>query len=159
MISLLWTTTSHPLSVFIRWVFREDVSHFAILMDNRVVFQSNLYGMNLCWYSKFLSDSLVVTRMDLPLNLEEQEALYLRVTDKFQHNSNYDYGAFLYFGLCGIRHRLFGTPFPSKNAWGGTGFLCTEVGEVLKGFVAVPENLDMVSAGMLRKAVLDGFIS
>lgn len=137
---LIWTKSSLPLSVAIRGLMQEPVSHFGIVFDNGIVFHSNLLGTHIEWYGSFIKHCEVVYQLDYPMSLEDEEAVYRKILNTYDE-IGYDFGALLYFAYRAITHRLFNIPLPSKNEWAsGSKFLCTELAGIL------PDNI--VSASL-----------
>jgi len=143
---LVFTTSDRILSKLIRWTFQEDVSHCGILFDEKLVFHSSLFGVEIQGIYAFQKISRIMHIIDIPLPLNAEEAIYQRLLEKYEGES-YDYRAFAYFVWCAFLYRIFGWPFPDKNVWQRPeDFLCD-------GFLAVldcPESPDW-----LRKALID----
>lgn len=153
MIELLWTRSTAPLSKAIRWALDEPVSHFAILMDDRLVFHSNLIGTHLKWKTSFEKKAEIVYSLRLNLSSEEEEEIYQRLIQLDERP--YDLSAFLYFAFHGLKHRLLQTPIPTKNPWAtNRGLLCTEVSKALTDFVALPTHLDIITPYQLYWFIL-----
>jgi hypothetical protein len=85
------------------------------------------------------------------MSKEDQDSLYDKLP-KLQ-NAKYDFGAFAYLGLVGLRKFLFGTPLPAKNALARNGqFLCTELGGLFRKYLTDPEvDLGMTTPDALFK--------
>lgn len=108
---LIWTKSSKPLSILIRWGLTEPVSHFAIVFDNFLVFQSNLLGVGLAVYSDFVKHCEVVYSVDVELPLQEEEAIYKSIIPLFVGRA-YDWKAFAYFCYRGFLQKVFRIPIP-----------------------------------------------
>jgi hypothetical protein len=142
-VKLLWTKSDLVLSKGIRYIFREDSSHFAFIFDddNRLVFHSNLIGAHVMWSEKFLSQCEVVFSIDLKISQQDQDDIYEKLP-KLQ-NSNYDFGAFLYLGWRGILKFIFNIPLPNTNAWAKKdAYLCTEMASLFRKYLKDP-NVDL----------------
>lgn len=136
---LYFCTTQKPLSVLIRWIFKEPASHFAIEFDDTWVIHSSLTGAEIDYTQWFRSEHIVVSSL-VPfktLSLEEEEDYYQKALRKKPSKTWYDFPAFFYFGYRGLLFRLFQVPIPSKNPFNSSGLLCTEEA---KEFGFVPDN-------------------
>ncbi len=134
------------MSQLIRWGLNEPVSHFAIILDDKIVFQSNFFGTRLCWKKKFLNHSTIVFKKELSLSSEQEEAVYNELVLLDGHP--YDFLALFYFIWRGFLWRFLGLQFPKSNLLGQkTAFLCTELAKSLTSALKIelPDNLDMLS--------------
>lgn len=113
---LIFTTSDRILSKLIRWTFQEDVSHCGILFDKKLVFHSSLFGVEIQGIYAFQKISRIVHYVDVPLSLEAEEGIYQRLLEHYEGQS-YDYRAFGYFAWRAFLYRIFGRPFPERNAW------------------------------------------
>jgi hypothetical protein len=144
MTTLLWTRSSSPLSKLIRWGTHEPVSHFAICLDDRIVFHSNLVGTHLKWKKTLLRHCEIALSIPMTFTFDQEEYLYQQLIQLDERP--YDFMALLYFFWCGLKHRLLHIPFPTYNSWASRrGLLCTEVSGALRELVNLPANLDMVT--------------
>lgn len=155
MIQLAWTRSGLPASRMIRWFSREDVSHFAIVIDRRYVFHSNFYGAHLKWLSTFVKHSEVIHMLDMHLTPEQEEAIYLCLINKFDEQP-YDWGAFIYLCWNMLLYRVTGRSLPIRNLWAsGKGLMCTELASCLEVVgIQLPE-LDTVLPGRLYSLLKD----
>lgn len=152
MIKLMWTKSSLPLSKLIMWVFKEPCSHFAIAFDDHFVFHSDLLGSEATFYKWFLNSHTLVHSIILNPGIEIEDQVWDLIVEKFDRPKKYDFGAFIYFGLCGLAHRIFGRPMPKKNIWASsTAYLCEEIVEVLNPIseIKIPENIDLITPEQL----------
>lgn len=142
---LIWTKSKSPLSFVIRWAFNEDVSHFAIILDERIVFHSNLLGVHLQWFETFKKSSEVVYSLSLKTSEEKENEVYFEL---IKHDKRpYDWGAFVYLAWRGFLFRFFSKPIPTgKNPLGSDRLdLCLELASALKPVLNIRDNLDMVT--------------
>jgi len=150
---LLWTKSDLVLSKGIRWLFKEDSSHFSFIFDDdhRLVFHSNLLGAHVEWSERFLSEVEVVFSIDLHIPEEEQDEIYNKLP-KLQ-NAKYDFGAFFYLGWRGLLKFFFNRPIPTTNKWARKDqFLCTEMGELFRKYLKEPDtDLGMTTPDKLYK--------
>lgn len=151
MISVICTKNSSLLSKLIRWTFDEPVSHFVVVLDDRLTFQSNLVGAHLNWLSNFLKKSEIVLRRDLSsLTLEQEEKVYKVLIDL--EGKPYDWAAFLFFCWHGFLFKFFKIPMPSANKFNKDGgFLCVEIAKAFEGLVQLPSDLAIVTPFALWK--------
>jgi len=123
-VDIIFTRSCSPLSLLIRRVTREPVSHVGILLGGRWVIHSNLLGVGIDNLKSFLDSGSEIVFIH-PTGLGADSILdALADTD----TSLYDFLGLLYLGLRGL------LPFlPSQNLWQVTGmYICTEwVTEVL----------------------------
>lgn len=141
MTTLIFTKNNTCLSRLIRWGLGEDVSHMGIVFDKKVVFHSNLYGTHLKWLINFIKKNDIVHIIDVPLSLQEEEEIFLRIP---QYDEKwYDFGALFYFLWRGLLYKLFSTPIPKTNIFGHSDqFLCTELAKMIDPSL---DNLEMTS--------------
>lgn len=140
---LIYTKSSQPLSVLIRWALKEPVSHFAIVFDNGFVFHSNLLGVHPQWFATFKKSAEVVFELDYEPGLEAEEECWQKIVTKYDGRM-WDFKAAIYWGYRLILKGLFGLELPVKNAWASADdILCTEMSEVLPDeFLAKMPKLD-----------------
>lgn len=150
---LLWTKSDLILSKAIRWLFREDSSHFAFIFDDdcKLIFHSNFLGAHVEWSERFLCKAEIVFSIDLPITKEESDIIYEKLP-KLQ-NAKYDFGAFLYLGWRGFLKFVLNKPLPIHNPWAKRdAFLCTEIGELFRKYLKDPNvDLGMVTPDKLYK--------
>lgn len=128
---LIWTKSNLPLSIAIRGLLKEPVSHFGIVFDNGIVFHSNLLGTHIEWYGTFKKKCEIVYELDYPMSLENEEKIYRAILDTYD-DKGYDFGGLFYFAYRGLCLRLIGRPLPKTNEWAsGDKFLCTELAGVI----------------------------
>lgn len=161
MITLVWTKSKAPLSKLIRWGLREPVSHFAVCLDHRIVFHSNLIGTHLKWRQSFEKHSEIVDCITIPMSFDQEEYIYQQLI--LLDERPYDFKAFAFFTISALKSRLTREPLPRSNPWAsGKGLLCTEVALALKDIIPMPENLDIISPYQLylhiKRLISDGTI-
>ena len=130
---LIFTKSNLPLSVLIRWGLSEPVSHFAMVFEDKVIFQSNLLGTQINWLKTFLSKhgSEIVFTLEYPLEEHEEDKVWDAICDE-NDGKSYDYGAFLYFMYRAFLLKFFKLPLPKKNVLATKGeFLCTKLSQSL----------------------------
>jgi len=107
------------------------------------------------WNKKYQT----VEKIDFPLLPRDETHAYADcIFDSL--DVPYDWGAYYYAWIAGLKKYLFNCPYPEKNKWSGNGRWCTEVaGSVapyLKGFYGVDISdlqLDAMTPYMLYKAL------
>lgn len=128
---LLWVKGSLPLSKLIMWGLDEPVSHFAIALDGKIVFHSDLSGFHIAWKNTFDRTHETIFEHELKLPLEQEEAIYQGILDQYD-GASYDFGAFIYFGWRALLRKAFKKEMPQKNPWGNKNhFLCDEIIQLL----------------------------
>jgi len=128
---LIFTKSTAPLSILIRWGLKEPVSHFAIVLEDKYVFHSNLLGTNLKWFATFKKHCEIVYSVEVPLQPNQEGVIWDSIVNQYDDH-NYDFKAFLYFCWRGLLFRFFGKEFPKVNAWGEErSFLCTGLAKAL----------------------------
>lgn len=142
MVSLLWTKSKLPASKAIRWLTKERVSHFAFVLDNKIVFHSNFVGANLNWFKAFSKSAETVYRIDLDwLSKDQEDSIYNELYRKFD-GDGWDFGAALYLIFWRITHPGPLT-LPTRNLWSSSRHaLCIELAEVLKVIGVTLPSLD-----------------
>ena len=111
MIELLFTTSDYKFSRLARWALNSDCSHFAILMDRKIVFHSNFAGAHIEPIQSFLKMNHIIHRFQfntLP-TLQQEDELWLRLID-MNYGKPYDFGAMLFLGLNLIGKKLVNLP-------------------------------------------------
>lgn len=138
--TLIWTKSKQPLSIAIRGMLQEPVSHFGIVFDNGIVFHSNLLGSHIEWYGTFTKKCEIVYSLQFTLNLEEEEAVYQNILNTYD-DKPYDYAAFLYFAYRALLKRTIGKPLPTTNELqDGDRLLCTELAKCVPDYI-VPASI------------------
>lgn len=128
MIELLFTTSNHQFSRLARWAMQSDCSHFAINLDNGIVFHSNFLGAHIEPYCTFMQNNTTIHRLKFnPLDPKVEENIYQKLI-RCNYGKWYDMGAMIYLGFSMILHRGLGRPIPKKNLWNSQEqFICTEL--------------------------------
>lgn len=155
---LIFTRSNAPLSVAIRGLLKEPVSHFGIVFDNGIVFHSNLLGSHIEWYGSFIKKCEIVYSLQFTLNLEEEERIYLDILNTYD-DKPYDYGALFYFAYRAILLRTIRKPLPATNELqNGSKFLCTELAICLPDSIVPPsiktEDLSIISPYALYQKIM-----
>lgn len=155
---LIWTKNHLPLSVVIRWLFGEPCSHFAVVLDDSIVFHSNLWGVHIEWYPEFKKSVTVVFEEEAEeIGDDVYNALMGRYRDLLNRNvgRGYDFGGLLYGFWRAILWRLFKKPIPATNAWASSGrIMCEELFPLLqlKRQITLPRDIAMMSPYQLYLA-------
>lgn len=156
---LIWTTGNSILSKFIRWLFNEQCSHFAIIFDDKIVFHSNLTGVHLNWSSNFLNHNKIIHILEKnDLSIEQEENIYQNCLPL--EGNPWDFKAGIYLMYRGLLYKFLNIPFPSKNYLGDKKwFFCTELGNVLESLYPgiINENLDLRTPEMLYKLLKEKY--
>jgi len=122
---LLFTKSTKPLSIAIRDVTNEPVSHVALEFPEwNIIVHSNLLGLHIEWADHFKSECEIIYILEADFQ-DDKERLG-RLLDQYEL-SFYDFGAL--FFLCGaiLAKRYLKLPLPKTNLWQSSGmFLCTE---------------------------------
>jgi hypothetical protein len=135
-VKLIWTKSSSPLSILIRWALNEPCSHVAIVFDNKIVFHSNLLGLHIEWFNTFKKKIDIVLEKDFPMPLAEEEALYQSIINK-EDGKSYDFKAFFYFTWRALLRKFFKVPLPEKNEWDNPACdICIESIRYLQGYLS-----------------------
>lgn len=129
---ILWTKSKLPLSVLIRKVTKEPVSHVGILLNGKVI-HSDLKGLSVASESEFRKSHDVIYELEMPCDSDAEDNL-VSLIDKEKGNF-YDIGALIFLGITFTLRAFFKIPLPKRNLWQSTGmFLCTEwVSKALDG--------------------------
>lgn len=133
--TLIWTKSKQPLSVAIRGILQEPVSHFGIVFDNGIVFHSNLLGSHVEWYGTFKKKCDIVYSLEFNLKLEQEEQVYQDILNTYD-DKPYDFGALFYFAFRAIISRITGKGLPKTNEFQSADkFLCTELAGCLPDYI------------------------
>lgn len=137
---LVWTKSHLPLSVFIRWGLRQPVSHFAIVFNDNLLFQSNLLGTGLDYYPVYKQSVTVVHELEVPIDVAAEDRIYNSAMLEMAHKP-YGWGAFLYLVWRGFLANYFHRPMPPRNPWWQPGsYLCVGIAQTLDSD-GVPEPI------------------
>lgn len=129
MIELLFTTSDYKFSRLARWALGSDCSHFAINMDNGLVFHSNFLGVHIEPYSVFMQKNKVIHSLTFktPLRISREERVYQKLI-RLDYGKGYDFGAMFFLGLNLIAKKIFNLPLAKNNLWQDKDLLiCTEL--------------------------------
>ena len=129
---LVFSKSTLPLSVLIRWGLNEPVSHFAIVFQpDNLLFQSNLLGAVLDYYPRFLDAATIVYSIDVPMDQDVENKIYMSAMDNFAGHG-YGYTSFLYFTWRAFLFKCFKIPWPPKNVFNEAGdYLCVGLAQAL----------------------------
>jgi len=104
------------------WVAKEPISHVAIQLGE-FVFHSNLLGVHIETAKRFTATCDVIYYLEAP---EGTPQMLLQAIDLYDGDV-YDFGAFIFLGICLWLNRRFNVPMPKRNLWSDrNAFLCTE---------------------------------
>jgi len=126
-VKLIWSRSNTILSFLIRHGMGTDCSHFALVFDDFLVIHSDLRGVHLTSYERFLAskNTRVMHEIRMDLSGEVEEDLYRSMIAL--DGKPYDFGAGLYWMWRCFLYRFFSRRFPQRNPLAGDGFLCTEM--------------------------------
>jgi len=142
MISLVFTCNDMPVSRMIRSATHSVCSHFAIVIDNRIVFHSNFKGAHVEFLPSFLKHNTICYQLDLLLTPQQEEDIYQECL-KYD-GKPYDFGAFFYLIWCFIKNKLFKTPFAKQNLWSDRDYvMCVELAKILQVIGIDIKDLDL----------------
>jgi hypothetical protein len=155
MISVIWTKSDLIGSRLICWCTNTPSSHFAIVLDSRLVFQSTLSkGVHLSWLHNFLYINTIVHRIDLKATPVQEEAIYQRMIDL--EDRPYDYPALIYMGYRYLLYKVMRTPLPVKNRLGSPrADICIELAKVLEVIGVRMPSLDTATPESLYYYIKD----
>lgn len=127
------------------WASNTPCSHFAFMLDTKIVFQSTFSkGVHLSWLQNFLSINTVVHRIDLSLPLETEEKIYLCMIGR--EGKPYDFVSLIYLSYRFLKHKLFNTPLPSRNKLANShADVCVELASCLEIIGVAMPSLDTVT--------------
>jgi hypothetical protein len=136
---VLVTRNKLPLSKLICWGFGDPASHLSLEFDGKIVAESNLWGNHIRWAVPFRKANDVVAEIDLPMTLQEEEAVYLNLHER--EGRGYDFLTFFYIGWLIIRYKLLGHAIPEQinDQWANAD-ICTEVAKALPASVLEYDN-------------------
>lgn len=129
---LVFTKSVLPLSVLIRGVLREPVSHFAIVFEpDLLLFQSNLLGTNLQYFPRFADHAEVVYSISIPLSQGVEDKIYMAAMEKYA-GQGYGYKELIYFTWRAFLFSYFKRPWPKKNIMDESNdYLCVGLAQAL----------------------------
>jgi hypothetical protein len=153
---IAFTKSNLPLSVFIRWGLKEDVSHVVYIFDDKIAFHCNIKGCHITWYNDLKKKVTVVDELEFKFPLEIEEKIYQSIIDE-NYGKGYDFLAFGYFVYRAFLHRFLGIKMPVTSRWGSSRrFICTSLGAKLpKEHFPQLQHLDLevVSPAKMREAL------
>lgn len=152
---LVWTKSNTALSKLIRWLTKEDCSHFAFVFpDDRVMFESNLLGTHPAFYSESLKTHTVVHEIEVECSQEEAYAVWDNVTVNYA-GKGYDYTGALYLGWRKFLKTRFNVALPTVNKWAKSDrFFCDELYDALSPIKKLPK----IEAGKGLDSPYDVFV-
>lgn len=133
---LMWTKSTKPLSLFIRFITGNDCSHFSlVLYENStgpIVFESNLLGTHPSFLQTSLKSHTIVHEKTIILSQEIEDKLMDIIISKYDGKS-YDFSGALYLAYRTVLKRLFNKPIPIVNKWAkNEAYFCDELYEILE---------------------------
>lgn len=139
---LIWSKSSSPLSLLIRFICKEDCSHFSFVFESEakgLMFESNLLGTHPSFLQTSLKTHSIVHEIDLPLSISEEDLLWDVIVDKYDGHS-YDFLGALYLGWFKFLKRVFGIKLPDKNKWCQPGqYFCDQLYDCLNNIPRLPK--------------------
>lgn len=137
---IIFTRSNTPFSWLIRWGFKTDVSHFAIVFDSPaggIMFESNLLGTHPKFYRTAQKHMTVVNAFDIPVTTAQEDFIWDEVVDKYD-GKDYDFPGFFYFVWRGFLLKFFNVPLPRKNVFAKTGmYLCIALFEIIEPYTPI----------------------
>lgn len=123
-------------SALVKWLSHDNffasapTSHFQFVFETNgqgVAFESNLLGTRLKFWANTLKRIKVIESFELSLSLEQEDALWGVLVQKFDGKS-YDFGGALYLGYRRFLFKAFKIPVPKRNRFGkADAFFCNEI--------------------------------
>lgn len=139
---IIFSKSSKPLSVFIRWITGDDCSHFSFVFESRsagLMFESNLLGTHPAFYKNSLKTHTTVHEIDVPLDSKSEDTIWDLCVDKYD-GKPYDFLGALYLGWRKFLFRLIKFPLPTKNRWTQPGqYFCDELYDILRNVKGFPD--------------------
>jgi hypothetical protein len=125
---ILFTKSTLPLSVAIRSVSGEPVSHVALeFPELGIVVQSNLLGIGLEWSSYFREKCTVVYELDDGKSDLATDKAKLTATLDAHENDFYDFTGLIYLGMRTVLNKYLKIPMPKTDVLRiSNTYLCTE---------------------------------
>ena len=141
---LLFTKNNLPVSLLIRWGLSEPCSHMAFCFDNKLVIHSNFLGLQINWLDRFMRGNTLVDSVDIELDLETEESVYLALLAQYD-GSSYDWLAFFSFILAAFKFKFFNVEMPKVAIISDKkSFICTETAYALpKKYLEALKNKDL----------------
>lgn len=131
MLKIVWSYSHNPLSVIIKWLTGEPVSHVAVIFMNHIVMHSNLLGVHITGIGSFNKKSKILYEHEIPMSDQRLKPIMFEMINSYDGMS-YDWKVFFYMGLRLLLYRLFGVSMPKKSSINSkNGILCTEIARLL----------------------------
>lgn len=132
---LLWTKSTKPLSIFIRFLTGNDCSHFSfVLYENSVgpiVFEANLLGTHPTFLQTSMKSHTVVHEKEVPRSQEIEDRVMDLIISTYD-GKDYDFLGALYLGYRSFLYRWFKIPIPDINKWSKDGtYFCDVLYQIL----------------------------
>jgi len=136
---LIWTKSSTLLSKTIRFITKEDCSHFSfVFAKDGIMFESNLLGTHPSFYQEMLKTHTIVHEMTIDCSQEEEDAVWDNVIKNYA-GKNYDFCGAIYLGLRKFLYTRFNISMPLENKWAKSdAFFCDEIYDALKPIKSLP---------------------
>lgn len=127
-LKILFTTNEKPLSKALRYLFNEPVSHVGILFQSLdLVVDSSTTGVKITRKKTFVKKNTPILEIQLDDYRFDELVIFNELLDKIECKG-YDFGAYFWFALEGLKHKLFRKNLslgnPSQN---DEQVLCTEI--------------------------------
>ena len=155
------TKSLKPLSILIRLITGEPISHFAIVFNSPgggLMFESNLLDTHPKFYRTAEKHMTVVDEIEIKLPLEQEDQAWDHCIDRFD-DRGYDFWGAIYLGLMVLRERIFGDPRPLYNKWATEHRLfCDEVWAICSDIPGLPQidvRSGMKTPGEVIKVIKD----
>lgn len=121
----LWTKNKMPMSWFIRWLFGECCSHYALQFSNGFVLHSNLFGVHPEWTKTFYSYQTIQHSVPHEIPQEIELQMFRYILDQYD-SFGYDWAAIPFIVWRGLLRKFFKIPLPTKGN-NSKGIFCHEM--------------------------------
>lgn len=123
---IVFTKNNYPLSILIRKITGENVSHLAIVFDDIFLVELNLFGVSMNHFGKFKKKQKIIHEVDIKLIPEQEEKIWKSMIE-FYGLYKYDIVFLLYSAFCVIVKRLFKKEIKKKILDDDKKALCYEL--------------------------------
>jgi hypothetical protein len=125
-----WVTNEVYYSRLLRYLFNNVSSHVGVMFEfDDIALTTDINKpKGKVWDSRYWLDKYsIVWSMDVSLSHDHEIELY-KICADYCVLRPYDMGAYYFGMIAGLKHKVFGIPYPTENTWANnTGGTCQDV--------------------------------
>lgn len=149
MISLIWTRRPILGSWLIRKITKGEASHFSLVFDEKVVFESTMNcGCKLSFFNEFKRTHEIVYRLNFDFGLKKEEEIWQICSDMYP--MPYDYFGAINLAIWCLFKRWRDPSYENNSALD-----CVEVAGALRPVFDIPKELSLTTPDELYLLFVD----